>query len=789
MSRFTVIRPTSDGARLYKSFRKDSQGIITVDPVSPGTYFTAEYVEFSNFNEMAVVLSRIEEDGNTAVLRGDISAEMETRALGGAKVRRIKFQRKNEPPGFQTAVRDWIMIDVDRYDVSEGEWPDVDPTVDAEATIKYVLNKLPHYFKGVSCWWQFSAKQGVFAYRNISVHLFFLLDRTVSDATLRRWAESQSHIPGHLPIDHSVFDCIQPHYLGRPRFVGMADPLTKRSGIFAGERSMVNFDVPTEIDADAEIGGNIHPLINMRKMKPYLDAIGDDVGRLGFSDAIKSVVGKYFQLYGPAASDLPLKTAIRRAIEDAPKKHDRAMSGVGSPAHYAADQWLDPLIRSIRNKEQTEKEASRNLYEEMLKRYVYIEEMERFLDLTTVTFRTKMGVTDSHTHEAQKLAENLLSSGDLRRVSRLTYKPGSPPFCEDYDPTTGRTYRAYNRYTPSTLQPQNPKEARWFVDHINYLCNDDGEAFAAIMKWCAHTVQFPAEKMNFGVLLQGVQGTGKSFVAQVMSRVLGPQNTSESVTPQQVMSQFTEWMSNKQLITIEEIRDRDERFRIYEHMKTLITGEVVRINPKGLPAYDIPNRTNFLCFTNHEDAVPMDDDDRRFIIHFSRAKPREPRYYKELALHVQNNSGSVLQYLKEVDLRGFDPKGRAPMTSSKREFMSHSGSPIFRWISDGISSETFPLDGDLVVLQDLRNVLPQGLRSVSDINLSAALRKMEAEPLGQKKFAHGRLHVWAIRNHDKWKGASEDDISSYYQRPMYDNGTARYTKPSAPRRSEGGGDF
>jgi phage/plasmid-associated DNA primase len=157
---------------------------------------------------------------------------------------------------------------------------------------------------------------------------------------------------------------------------------------------------------------------------------------------------------------------------------------------------------------------------------------------------------------------------------------------------------------------------------MEYICDGEEAAFVAIVSWLAHLVQQPAEKLNFGILLQGMQGTGKSFISQIMNKVLGVQNCTSSTTTQQMMGQFTDWMEGKQLVTIEEIRDQEERFKVYNHLKGLITNDVVKINIKGIPAYDVPNRTNFICYTNYEDAVPMDDDDRRFIIHFSRALPK-----------------------------------------------------------------------------------------------------------------------------------------------------------------------
>lgn len=786
MSRFTLLKPASETSRLYKLFRRDDKNVVTREKETPGVYFNTEYRNFNGFAEMCGALDEIQEHGNCCIVRGDLSDAVEERALAGLKVRRTKFQKKDEPASMQPAVRDWVMIDIDKCEISEEDWPEIDPTANPENAIRYVLDRLPYYFRDTSCWWQFSSSQGVFPYRLIKVHLIFLLDRTVSDQTMRRWAESQQHVPGHLPIDASLFDCIQPHYIAPPRFEGLPDPLPRRSGVFQGNRDMVVFDVPEERDLPGEAHGNIHSLVQPKKLKPYLDQIGDDVGRLGFSEAIKSVVGRYFQLYGATAHDLPLKTLLRKAIEDAPKSHGRAMDGVGSPAHYASDEWLDPLIRAIRDKEVVEKQSQRAIYEDAIKRYVYVEEMERFLDLSTVTFRTKVGVTDTHRHELDKLSDILLSDANLRRVSRPTYKPGAPEFCFDIDPRTGREYRAYNQYTPSTLKPQNPKEAGWFVDHLFYILDRDEKAFDAVASWLAHLVQYPDEKLHFGILIQGAQGTGKSFISQIMSRVLGRQNTSEAVTPTQVMSPFNDWMQGKQLVTIEEIKDKDERFKIYDHMKDLITGSFVRINPKGLPAYDVPNRTNFIAYTNHEDAVPMDADDRRFIVHMSRAEPKPADYYADMARKTNMFAGAVLSYLQEYDLKAFDPKGRAPMTASKSEFLTNAGTPLGRWLRDSIEGEIWPTSMDLVTFRDLREVLPRAFNGVNDAAIAAVVRKLGGVELGTKPLPHGKIKVWAVRNAGKWEAATDAEIADAYRRPIREGHECRYVRPTSSKAySEG----
>lgn len=781
MGRFTVLSPASKTGRLYKQFRRDEQGVIVRDREQPGVYFRAEYREFANFNEMCDALFAVEEDGNSCVVRGDLAATMEVRALGGLNIRRTKLDHKKDPAGLQPAVRDWALIDVDKYEIPDDQFEALDPRVHPEECVAWIIDKLPHYFQGVSCFWQFSASQSVMTgSHTVSLHLFYMLDRTVSDNTLRRWAESQRLIPKSLPIDPAVFDSIQPHYLAVPRFVGMDDPLSIRSGIFKAEHMRVIFDVPEETDAAfVEQGGNIHGLVNMKKLRPYLDMIGDDPGKLGFNDAIKSVVGKYFQMYGYVASDIPLKTAIRQTVHDAPKKHDRPDTGPQSYIWYQSDEYLDPLIRNIREKEQTSVDAEAEIYKQALARYVFITDLERFMDLKTYGFRSKVGITDEHTHEYEKLSETLLGDSNLRRVNRITYKPGAPEFCDDFDPDSGKSFHAYNRYTPSNLRLQPEADGKWFTDHLEYLCDGEGASIDAILNWCAHLVQHPAEKMMFGILMQGMQGTGKSALTEVMLRVLGHSNVTGNVTTQYLMSDFTEWMCNKQLICCEEIKDKEEKFRMYNQLKHFVTGPSIRVNPKGLPSYVIPNRANFMCFTNYEDAIPMDDDDRRFIIHFSQALPQSEVYYGELFERIEKYSGAVRAILERRDLTNFNPKGRAPMTSSKKEYLQMNGTPLERWLKESIDGDMFPCQRDLLTMRDLVAVLLPKFKNISEMGISVALKKAGGKKLPNTvRLPHGKTTVWVLRNWANWESASEKHIADNYEMPVADQtGGGYYQKP------------
>jgi len=407
MSRFTVLatdRTQSPRAicRTYKAFNLTQEGVIESQIQKLSTYFKVKYEEFNNIWEMSAIIESVIEHGDSFIVRGDVVAEQEAHALAGLRVRRTKHYRHGVVPGFQPANRDWVMLDIDKLQLSPEEWEEFNPLYYPNKAIEYILSRLPIYFHNVSCWWQFSASQNVHSESTtLSAHMFFMLDRMVEDETLRLWAASHSNSPGGLPIDPNVFECVQPHFVVTPMFTGFSDPLPVRFGVYEGEYERVVFDVP---DAGERYGDldpvhtNISSFINMRKLKPHLDAIGDDPGQMGFNEAIKSVIGKYFQLYGPEALDLPLKSSIRKAINTATIRMGRPMQGVSSPEYYASDNYLDPIIKYVRSGEREVKDIKINTFESALERYVYVEELERFLDTGIMTFRTKTGITDGHSH-------------------------------------------------------------------------------------------------------------------------------------------------------------------------------------------------------------------------------------------------------------------------------------------------------------------------------------------------------------------------------------------------------
>ena len=95
-----------------------------------------------------------------------------------------------------------------------------------------------------------------------------------------------------------------------------------------------------------------------------------------------------------------------------------------------------------------------------------------------------------------------------------------------------------------------------------------------------------------------------------MKVILGPWNVS---TPRNktLVRDFNGWLAEKTLAIIHELKGKVETS---ENLKDIITQPTVEVNRKGIEAHEIPNCINLLTISNHDDAIPIDDGSRRYLV-------------------------------------------------------------------------------------------------------------------------------------------------------------------------------
>ena len=121
-----------------------------------------------------------------------------------------------------------------------------------------------------------------------------------------------------------------------------------------------------------------------------------------------------------------------------------------------------------------------------------------------------------------------------------------------------------NLYRPPTLIGEAGKAKPW-LDHVRKIYPNDADH---IIKWLAHRVQRPADKINHALFLGGAQGIGKDTLLEPVKHAVGPWNFAE-VSPTQMLGRFNGFLKSV-ILRVSEARDLGEtnRFAFYDHMKT-----------------------------------------------------------------------------------------------------------------------------------------------------------------------------------------------------------------------------
>ena len=252
----------------------------------------------------------------------------------------------------------------------------------------------------------------------------------------------------------------------------------------------------------------------------------------------------------------------------------------------------------------------------------------------------------------------------------------------------------YNHCRGSDIIPAEG-DVSIMLNHIQYLSPEYADI---ILDYLAYNVQFSGQKIHWALLIQGKQGTGKSAIGLMMSKILGEHNV---VSPdnEKIHEKYTEWQINKLLVVIEELMAKN-RVQLINKLKPMITQGVTDVREMYTPSYEIENCYNFLIFTNHRDAIFLEKDDRRYCIIFSDAEPKDKAYYNQLFDFIEKKAGFFLYYLQKRDLSGFNPKGHAPMTAAKQFLLEDSLHPIEKAINALTESNTFPFNGRVAPTQE-----------------------------------------------------------------------------------------
>jgi hypothetical protein len=243
-----------------------------------------------------------------------------------------------------------------------------------------------------------------------------------------------------------------------------------------------------------------------------------------------------------------------------------------------------------------------------------------------------------------------------------------------------------------------------------YLFADKAEL---MMDWAAHMVQKPDEKLSIApVMVSESRGVGKNLFFDIVSTMVGKHNSAVFST-EQMVDPHNDYILRNHLVLVNEsyisIADkwsRKSRNQMIEDTKMLITDSAQSVNPKFIAPFLTTSYVNYIFASNNLNAVPMEENDRRFEVVVIQAKPLDQDTYNKLwAITANDHSGKLLStILRNHLLKRKITKVAKGITASKVDshklaVIQAGRSPIEEEIYDAIENKESVFQEDIVTFE------------------------------------------------------------------------------------------
>ena len=151
----------------------------------------------------------------------------------------------------------------------------------------------------------------------------------------------------------------------------------------------------------------------------------------------------------------------------------------------------------------------------------------------------------------------------------MTWAPGLPMVIENKLVSNGGWIdrdgcACFNLYRPpNPIEGDATKAGRW-LEHVEQVFPDSA---SHIVRWMAHRVQRPGEKINHALVFGGGQGIGKDTLIEPVKYAVGVWNFTE-VSPAHLQGRFNSFVKSV-ILRVSEARDLGDvdRFSFYDHIK------------------------------------------------------------------------------------------------------------------------------------------------------------------------------------------------------------------------------
>lgn len=386
-----------------------------------------------------------------------------------------------------------------------------------------------------------------------------------------------------------------------------------------------------------------------------------------------------------------------------------------APIANSFTDYVEPVVQRTEDEARATRDAremqdielflSQFYYIEKNCRIVHMRSEDSWRDLKLEEFKNSYG---NIKRGGKPLTKLWLEHPERLTLRDIQYFPGKPRIYELQGELMLNNHKGNDLVA---VEEAHPAQIQPFLDHVEYLFpeKDDRDLFT---RWLAVTIQRPQFRVPWMPLIISEPGVGKGWLYELLQLLMGRDNCAV-IVPKDLESGFNEWLFEKTLVLVDELKIGGKgQYDVIESMKAIISNPQINVNIKFGAKGDYLIFPNLLGYSNHSNAAPLPQDDRRFWVHQVLAGRQAPDYYDDLFKWLDTDGPAhVYAWLKALDISKWNAAAPPPMTKAKQHMINSFKSEIERVLDDAIEDRAGPFAADVVT------------RDVIQIYLETVLRK------------------------------------------------------------------
>lgn len=231
---------------------------------------------------------------------------------------------------------------------------------------------------------------------------------------------------------------------------------------------------------------------------------------------------------------------------------------------------------------------------------------------------------------------------EMKRYSRAEFVPYLKSKHGGKAPDFGR--EVFNLFQGFSLEDYPPSPDIDFTKSKVYdfireiMCNNNEPEFKHLLYTIADMLQNPAKVSGISHLFYSMQGAGKSSFGEFMSSLLGEDLVITIIRHDRYLyNSFNSSSSLKLLKIFEELPEKKSLDSGHSILKGEITQKDEIVEFKGKEAFKVKNYASIWSFTNFENALYIENSDRRNVLHKCSNKHADDKdYFVPIRMELQN---------------------------------------------------------------------------------------------------------------------------------------------------------